>query len=155
MTGDRPPAPAEAYRPSWVQQRANVMLTRALRKGRGPKFMRLLTVHGRHSGQARTTPVVPVFDGDRTWLVSPFGDVGWVRNARATGRVELERGPDHHTYTIRELDAQDAVPVLRRYLSMPSRFFVRRHVRVTATSSDDAIAAEAPRHPVFELTPVA
>jgi deazaflavin-dependent oxidoreductase (nitroreductase family) len=130
------------------------MLTRALGKGRGPSFMRLLTVHGRTTGTARTTPVVPVRDGDRTWVVSPFGDVAWVRNARATGQVELRRGDEHATYAVRELDADEAVPVLRRYLSMPSRFFVRRHVDVTAKSTDAAIAAEAGRHPVFALTPI-
>lgn len=151
---DRPSRTRPVYRPSWVQQRANLMLTRALRKGRGPSFMRLLTVHGRTTGTPRTTPVVPVRDGDRVWVVSPFGEVAWVRNARATGRIELHRGDERTTYTVREVDDHEAVPVLRRYLSMPSRFFVRRHVDVNAKSTDDAIAAEADRHPVFELTPV-
>ena len=154
MTGDRPSPTGTSYRPSWVQRRANTMLTRVLRKGRGPSFMRLLTVHGRRTGQARTTPLVPVLDGDHAWVVSPFGNVGWVRNARATGRVELQRGDDHRTFHARELDTAEAVPILRRYLSTPARFFVRRYVDVTARSPDDAIAAEAPRHPVFELTPV-
>jgi hypothetical protein len=36
---------------------------------------------------------------------------------------------------------------------MPSERFVRHDFDITAESSDDAIAAEAPRHPVFELTP--
>ena len=143
-----------AYRPSWMQRRANTMLTRVLRKGRGPSFMRLLTVHGRTTGRTRTTPVVPVRDGDRTWVVSPFGEVPWVRNARATGRVELQRGDEHTSYSARELAAHEAVPVLRRYLTMPSRFFVRRHFDVSAKSPSDAIAAEANRHPVFELTRV-
>jgi len=152
MTAENPGAPA--YRPSWVQQRANTMLTRALRKGRGPRFMRLLTVHGRATGKPHTTPVVPVRDGDRTWVVAPFGEVAWVRNARATGRIELHRGDEHATYAARELGADEAVQVLRRYLAMPSRFFVRRSVGITAKSPDHAIAAEAGRHPVFELTPI-
>jgi deazaflavin-dependent oxidoreductase (nitroreductase family) len=144
---------APGYHPSWLQRRANVILTRVLGKGRGPSFMRLLTVHGRRTGRAHTTPVVPVQDGERTWVVSPFGEVGWVRNARATGRIELARGSDDTTYAVREIDAREAVPVLRRYLSLPARFFVRGHIKVTAKSSDDAIAAEAERVPVFELTP--
>lgn len=116
--------------------------------------MRLLTVYGRTTGRPRTTPVVPVHDGDRTWVVSPFGDVAWVRNARATGRVELQRGDEHVTYAVRQLSAAEAVPVLRRYLRLPARFFVRRHFEVSAKSTDDAITAEADRHPTFELTPV-
>ena len=144
--------PTQPYQPSWMMRQANSMLTRALRKGRGPKFMRLLTVRGRSSGQLRTTPVVPVVDGDRVWVVSPFGEVPWVLNARASGCIELKRGDSRTTYAVREVDAREAVPVMRRYLAMPSRFFIRRHVRVKADSSDEAIAAEAPRHPIFELT---
>jgi deazaflavin-dependent oxidoreductase (nitroreductase family) len=155
VTGaDRSPGARPVYRPSWLQRRANTLLIRALRKGRGPSFMRLLTVRGRQTGRTYTTPVVPVRDGDRTWVVSPFGEVAWVRNARATGRIELHRGDEHRGYTARELQPDEAVPVLRRYLSMPSRFFVRRYVDVSARSSDAAIAAEAARHPTFELTPV-
>jgi hypothetical protein len=37
---------------------------------------------------------------------------------------------------------------------MPTSRFVRRRFTVTASSSDDAIRAEAPRHPTFALTPV-
>lgn len=151
---DTPSPTRVAYRPSWVQRRANTVLTRALRKGRGPSFMRLLTVHGCTTGRPRATPVVPVGDGDRTWVVSPFGDVAWVGNARATGRVELQRGEERITYAVREVDAHAAVPVLRCYLAMPSRFFVRRHFEVSAKSPADAITAEAHRHPTFELTPV-
>jgi deazaflavin-dependent oxidoreductase (nitroreductase family) len=155
MSGpDRSAHAVAAYRPSWVQRGANRMLTRALRKGRGPSFMQLLAVRGRVSGKLYITPVAPVRDGDQTWVVSPFGDVAWARNARATGELELQRGDERATYAVRELDAREAVPVLRRYLSMRSRFFVRGHIVVTAKSPDDAIAAEADRHPVFQLTPV-
>jgi hypothetical protein len=43
----------------------------------------LLTVRGRKTGIPRSNPVTLV-DGDqgRRWLVAPYGDVGWVRNAR-------------------------------------------------------------------------
>jgi deazaflavin-dependent oxidoreductase (nitroreductase family) len=131
-----------------------VMLGRMLRKGKGPDFMRLLTVTGRRSGEPRTTPVVPVQENDRIWLVAPFGEVDWVRNVRAAGRLELARGADHTTYEAHELGSHDAVPVLRTYLSMPSERFVRRDFEVTSSSSDEAIAAEALRHPVFALTPI-
>jgi deazaflavin-dependent oxidoreductase (nitroreductase family) len=146
---------AQTYRPSWSQRWANRVLTQLVRRGKGPAFMRLLTVTGRTTGRPHTTPIVPVErDGD-TWLVSPFGEVGWVRNVRATPQLELRRGHDRTTYEARELDAAEAVPVLRTYLSMPSERFVRSDFDVTSGSSDEAIAGEAPRHPVFALTPVA
>lgn len=141
MTTTAPPRPR--YRPSRLQRWANTMLTRALRNGRGPRFMRLLTVRGRRSGTTRSTPVVPVRDADRTWVVSPFGEVGWVRDARVAGQVELSRGEDHATYEVRELGPDESRPVLERYLSTPARFFVGRKM------------CDASRpHPVFELTPV-
>jgi len=87
------------------------------------------------------------------WVVSPFGDVDWVRNLRASGRLDLHRGDERTTYTAHELGPTEATPVLRDYLSMPSERFVRRDFEVTKTSSDEAIAAEAHRHPVFALTP--
>jgi deazaflavin-dependent oxidoreductase (nitroreductase family) len=145
----------QTYRPSWSQRWANRVLTQLVRRGRGPAFIRLLTVTGRVTGRPHSTPVVPVQRDEDLWLVSPFGEVGWVCNVRATHRLELRRGGDRTTYEARELDATEAVPVLRTYLSMPSERFVRRDFDITSGSSDEAIAGEAPRHPVFALTPVA
>ena len=130
------------YRPSRVQRWANTMLTRALRKGRGPRFMRLLSVRGRRSGAIRSTPVVPVRDAEHTWVVSPFGDVSWTRNARRRrrGRAESRRRP-HRLSRPRAERRRDrtrpaALPVHARGL------FVGRQIR----------DASRP-HPVFELTP--
>jgi deazaflavin-dependent oxidoreductase (nitroreductase family) len=142
------------WKPARLRRAADRMLGRLLRRGRGPGFMRLLTVTGRTSGLPRTTPVVPVRNDGDVWVVSPFGDVDWVRNVRAAGRLELHRGGERTTYTARELAPTEATPVLRDYLAMPSERFVRRDFEVTKASSDEAIAAEAHRHPVFALTPV-
>ena len=149
------PAPTRArFRPALPLRAANRMLRPVVGRGKGPGFMRLLTVIGRRSGLPRTTPVVPVRRDGTVWVVSPYGDVDWVRNVRAAGQLELSRGDDRISYTARELDSSDAVPVLRAYLSMPSERFVRGRFDVTADSTDDAIAAEAPRHPVFALTTI-
>ncbi len=142
-----------ARRVSRIQRVANRLLGRALRKGRGPTFLRLLTVAGRSSGQLHTTPVAPVFGEGEIWLVSPYGEVDWVRNLRATRVADLARGDDRATYDARELESTESVAVLRTYLSMPSERFVRKDFTITARSGDQAIAAEAPRHPVFALTP--
>ena len=143
-----------SFRPSLPLRAANRMLRRVVGRGKGPGFMRLLTVIGRQSGLPRTTPVVPVQRDGEVWVVAPYGDVDWVRNVRAAGRLELARGDDQIAYTARELDSREAVPVLRTYLSMPSERFVRGRFDVTTDSTDEAIAAEAPRHPVFALTAI-
>ena len=147
---------AKTYNPGIGAKLANRMLSSQLRNGRGPSFMRLLTVTGRRTGEPHSTPVVPVVDDDgRRWLVAPFGEVGWVRNTRASGQVTLQRGSDPERLTATEVDPSAAVPVLRRYLAMkPAGRFVRAYFDVTPDSSDEAFAAEAPRHPVFEIRPL-
>ncbi len=146
---------ARARRTPRILSVANRGLERALRRGRGPSFLRLLTVAGRTTGHPRTTPIVPVTsDEGRTCVVSAYGETERVRNVRAANEVELRRGDDHRMYRARELDAAEAVPVLRAYLAMPTSRFVHRHFSVTADSTDDAIRADAPQHPTFALTPV-
>ena len=145
---------AKTYRPGIGAKLGNKMLTALLRRGGGPAFMRLLTVPGRRTGQPRSTPVVPVQSDDGHWLVSPFGQVGWVHNVRAAGQVTLQRGKLSETLAATEVAPGDAVPVLRRYLAMkPAGRIVKPYFDVDPSSSDEAIAAEAPRHPVFVLTP--
>jgi deazaflavin-dependent oxidoreductase (nitroreductase family) len=146
-----PPTTARVPR---VLRVANRFTARAIRKDKGPSFLRLLTIAGRRTGQPRTTPVVPVYHDSSVWLVSPYGEVDWVRNLRAAAVATITRGTDHATFSARELAPTDAVDVLRAYLSMPSERFVRKEFDITKHSSDEAIAAEAPRHPVFVLTPL-
>ncbi|WP_245812325.1 nitroreductase family deazaflavin-dependent oxidoreductase [Actinophytocola xinjiangensis] len=111
----------------------------------------LLTTVGRRTGRERTTPVAVVAHEGRRWLVSPYGAVAWVFNARAHGSVVLRRRFTRREYTVRELPAQEAGPVLRRYyvLSAPSR----PYINATKDSPVERFVAQAPRHPVFELTP--
>lgn len=144
---------AKQYRPTAATRLAGRILTRLLRGGRGPRFMRLLTVVGRRTGRSYTTPVVPVVTANGRWLVSPYGDVSWVRNARAAGTVTLGRGDLVETLTATELDAEQSVPVLRSYLAMrPAGRFIRAYFDTTPESTDVEIARDAARHPVFALT---
>jgi deazaflavin-dependent oxidoreductase (nitroreductase family) len=133
---------------------ADKMLTRMIRRGRGPEFLQLLTVVGRKTGEAHSTPVAPVIHDDGCWVVSPYGQVNWVLNLRASGQAVLSRGDKQTNYRAREVDPVAAVPVLRQYLSMPSERFVRKDFDVNARSTDQAIATAAAKHPVFELMPL-
>jgi deazaflavin-dependent oxidoreductase (nitroreductase family) len=130
------------------------MLTRMIRRGRGPEFLQLLTVVGRKTGEAHCTPVAPVIHYEGAWLVSPYGQVNWVRSLRASRQAVLSRGDKHTNYRAREVDPVAAVPILRQYLSVPSERFVRKDFDVNARSTDQAIASAAAKHPVFELTPL-
>ncbi len=146
---------AKRYRVTGGTRLANAALGFLLRGGAGPKFMRLLTVAGRRTGQPRSTPVVPVQTDRGRWLVAPFGEVGWVRNARAAGQATLSRGRSSETLAVTEVEAREAIPVLREYLALkPAGRYVRACFDVEPDSSDEAFAADAPHHPVFELHPL-
>ena len=90
-------------------------------------------------------------DGKR-WLVAPYGPVSWVHNARAAGRVTLRRRLDARAYAIREVSAQEAGPVLKRYVRIASA--TRPYFQAAKDSPVEDFVAEADRHPVFELTPI-
>ena len=116
----------------------------------GPRTY-LLTVPGRVSGRPWSTPVSIVSERDDRWLVAPSGERNWVRNARAAASVELRRGRHQQRYAVEELDAAEAVPVLRRYYALAR--VTRPFFDVTPDSTDEEWLAEAPRHPVFRLVP--
>jgi deazaflavin-dependent oxidoreductase (nitroreductase family) len=114
----------------------------------GPRT-HLLTVPGRKTGKPWSTPVSIVQVGERRWLVAPYGDRNWVKNARAAGWVELRRGRRSERLAVRELSPEAAVPVLQEYFRI-SRV-TRPYFDVTLESTHAEWLAEAPRHPVFEL----
>jgi deazaflavin-dependent oxidoreductase (nitroreductase family) len=113
--------------------------------------MHILTVRGRKTGRSRSTPVLLVIDGDRRWLVAPYGEREWVKNARAAGEVELTRARRTTRHSVEELAPDEAAPVLRQYLRTTP--IVKRFFGVTADAPVEAFVAEAPRHPVFRLDP--
>jgi F420H(2)-dependent quinone reductase len=101
------------------------------------------------SGKPWSTPVSIVRNGDARWLVAPYGERSWVKNARAAGWVELRRGRRHELLSVEELPPDEAVPVLRRYYELGR--VTRPFFDVELDSSDAEWLAEAPRHPVFAL----
>jgi deazaflavin-dependent oxidoreductase (nitroreductase family) len=127
----------------------NTIMSALVRAGLVPRSY-LGTTRGRKTGRPRTHPVVPVDHSGRRWLVAPYGPVSWVRNARATGQVSLTAGATQ-AYLIREVPPDQAGHILQRYVHLaPS---ARPYFQATKNSPAEAFAAEADRHPVFELTP--
>ncbi|MGD9705189.1 MAG: nitroreductase family deazaflavin-dependent oxidoreductase [Acidimicrobiia bacterium] len=120
------------------------------RIGVGPAS--LLTTKGRRTGRSRITPVIPVQQADRRWLVAPYGEVAWVLNARAAGQVSLRRGRRSDTYRIREITAAEAGPILKHYVAVASA--TRPYFLAGTAAPTSEFIAEAHLHPVFELTAV-
>ena len=137
------------YRRSLWRRALNGLVRPLARLGlTGPRTY-LLTVPGRVTGRPWSTPVSLVADGDARWLVAPYGDRNWVKNARAAGAVELRRGRERRRYLVEELDPVEAVPVLRRYYALAR--VTRPFFDVSPASPAEEWLAEAPRHPVFRL----
>src|SRR5712691_1108838 len=114
--------------------------------------MSLLTVYGRKSGQPHTVPVILVEQDGQRWLVAPYGVVQWVLNIREAGTATLTRGRRSEVISVTELPAGEAAPILKQYLLHVAT--VRPYFDVTRDSSLEAFELEAPRHPVFRITPV-
>jgi deazaflavin-dependent oxidoreductase (nitroreductase family) len=112
----------------------------------------VLTTRGRKTGRRRTNPVVPVEHDGRRWLVAPYGPVSWVHNARAARQVSLTRRREIREYAVREVPPAEAGPILQRYVRIAPA--TRRYFQATTDSALEDFAAEAARHPVFELTPL-
>jgi deazaflavin-dependent oxidoreductase (nitroreductase family) len=127
----------------------NALVAPAARLGLAGKRTHVLTVRGRKTGKRYSTPVQLVLEGERRWLVAPYGEREWVKNARAAGEVELTRALRTTRHAIEEVSPDDAAPVLRAYLRTTP--IVKRFFAVTRHDSLEAFAAEAPRHPVFRV----
>jgi deazaflavin-dependent oxidoreductase (nitroreductase family) len=142
---------AKTYRVSALARFGNLMSTGLIKLGLGPAGMHLLTVRGRKSGRSRTTPVNVIEYAGGRWLVAPYGEVEWVRNARAAGEVTLRRGRTVQRAHVREASPEEAAPVLRSYLTQ-LKLVVGPYFDVTPSDPETSFAAEAPRHPVFAVT---
>jgi deazaflavin-dependent oxidoreductase (nitroreductase family) len=140
---------AREFRLTAARRFGNGLMLRMVARGLGPKGTYLLTVAGRKTGVPRTTPVyVLPYDGAR-WLVSPYGIMDWVRNARAAGKVTLRRGGSVETFAVAEAGAEEAGPVLKEYVEKLK--IVRPYFDAAPGVPAADFAAEASRHPVFRL----
>ena len=140
---------ARPYRMTFVRRLVNWIIRTLLQLGLAPPGTYLLTTRGRKSGQLHSTPVTVVEENGQRWLVSPYGEVGWVYNARAVGQVALSRGRQSETVQVQELGPVESAPVLQKYLTNVR--IVQPFFDVTPTSPLEAFAAEASRHPVFRI----
>ena len=140
---------AWVYRLGLWRRLVNRIIRILLRIGVSPPHTYLLTVRGRKSGHPYSTPVTLVEEAESRWLVAPYGEVSWVRNARAAKQVTLSRGRRFETVSIVELAAEEAAPVLKRYLAQVP--VVRPFFDVTPNSNLREFVAESSRHPVFRV----
>jgi deazaflavin-dependent oxidoreductase (nitroreductase family) len=140
---------ARTYRVGAATRITNALFRTLTSLGLGARYRHVLTVRGRRSGQERSTPVDVMEHAGRRWLVAPYGETNWVRNARVAGEVGLTRGRRSERVRVVEVGPEEAVPVLRTYLREVA--VTRPYFDVDLDSPDEAFAAEALRHPVFRI----
>jgi deazaflavin-dependent oxidoreductase (nitroreductase family) len=140
---------SDTFRHTTLRRALNALIAPVARLGLGGKRTYVLTTRGRKTGKAYSTPVQLVLEGDTRWLVAPYGERSWVKNARAAGEVELTRARKTTRHAVEEVGPEEAAPILREYLRTTP--VVKRFFDVTRDSPLEEFAAEAPRHPVFRV----
>ncbi len=141
---------AREFRFSLERRVTNRVLVWLLKREWAPSSYYLLTVRGRKSGKPHSVPVVLVEGKDQRWLVAPYGEVDWVKNARASMLVTLSRGDQREDFTLCELSVEEAAPVLKKYLTAYP--ITRPYFNSREDSPMAAFQEEARTKPVFELT---
>jgi deazaflavin-dependent oxidoreductase (nitroreductase family) len=152
---DATPDPAHYRKPGWFTRNVfNPFVAFLTRRGISVLGSRVLEVRGRTSGEPRRVPVNLLTLDDQHYLVSPRGEGQWVRNVRAAdGRLATLVGKRRDEWVAHELEGADKVPVLRAYLKRWKAEVGVFFDGASADSSDEELAAIAPRHPVFRLEP--
>jgi hypothetical protein len=104
-----------------------------------------LAVSGRTTGAEQTIPVIPIERDGVRYLVSTRGESEWVRNARATGEVELRRKGVRTRFSVREVPVDGRLPIIEEY----------RRVAGKTVAAYWKQLPDPVDHPVFALTPAA
>jgi len=142
----------EFRKPGTIERWFNRLFGAVVGAGIGPSYVYQLEVTGRKSGRTYSTPVSIVDRNGKRFLVAPRGETQWVRNARASGRISLKRGPARKTFRLQELADSAKPQILKQYLDSYRRA-VQRYFPIGAGSPADAFSSIASNYPVFELIP--
>jgi deazaflavin-dependent oxidoreductase (nitroreductase family) len=82
----------------------------------------LLTTTGRKTGKRRTRPLAYIRDGERYVLCASNGGSpqhpGWYHNLCATGRAEIQVGPEHLAVRTRTADPAERSRLFPRFVEM-------------------------------------
>jgi deazaflavin-dependent oxidoreductase (nitroreductase family) len=146
-------SPRHYREPGWfTKQVFNKAVAGVTRLGISVWGSRVLEVKGRKTGAPRRTPVNLLVVGDTAYLVAPRGEAEWVRNVRAAaGQLDLLVGRRRTHYVATELVDEEKVPVLRAYLQRWKAEVGVFFDGVGPNSTDEEVAAIAPKHPVFTI----
>jgi deazaflavin-dependent oxidoreductase (nitroreductase family) len=128
-------------------RRVNSFTSWLARRGVGNQVV--LTTTGRKSGEPRSVPVSPLDVRETGYIVSPYGEVEWVKNVRADKTVRLRQGRNDRKVTLAE------VPVSRRGILLHQYYneqkITRPYFDVPRDPKPEDFAVVAAAHPVFKI----
>ncbi|GAB3695669.1 nitroreductase/quinone reductase family protein [Nocardiopsis oceani] len=143
--------PTKRFEMTKLRRTANAFVSGFVKYGACPPELHLLTTRGRKSGFLRTIPLSVLDSESGRYLVSPYGEVDWVRNLRNDGFATLRHGGWIELVSVRELGTAEAAPLLKEYLDHPRAAMVGPYFETPPDAPAEAFAAEADRHPVFQI----
>lgn len=138
-----------SYEPARRLKAVNVLFRSLLRRGVRLGHMRVLTVRGRTSGELRSTPVLPLEDAGRRWLVAVNEAAHWVQNARADRWAILSRGKRVEIVELVELEPGDSPLIVEEFVRRLRRQRMAHAFSMGALRG--AFNGERLTHPVFEV----
>lgn len=112
----------------------------------------LLRVHGRRTGRLHEVPVLVARERGSRYLVAPRGRTDWARNLAAAGWGELRRGRRVERVGARPVVGDERERAIAAYLRTYG-FMTRRLFGLPRRAPRSRIAAVAPGHPTFRITP--
>jgi deazaflavin-dependent oxidoreductase (nitroreductase family) len=139
---------ARQYEVTGTIRKVNAFTSWLARRGWGQQVA--LTTVGRKSGEPHSVPVSPLDINGVGYLVSPYGEVDWVRNVRADPKVRLRHGKQDREVTLAEVPPARRGDLLLEYWT--DQKITRPYFDVPAGSpgaSDFAKVADS--HPVFRI----
>lgn len=148
-------ASSDRIRPPWWLKATNkaIMMVSRLGLAYGKEGPAVLTVPGRKSGTARSTPVTPMtVDGKR--YVAGFATADWAKNIRAAGQVTLSRGRTSEQVRMVELSVDESRPFLRAWpTEVPNTVGFMKRAGAVRSGNPDEFEALAGRCTVFRFEP--
>jgi deazaflavin-dependent oxidoreductase (nitroreductase family) len=143
--------PTKRFEMTKLRRTANAFVSGFVKYGACPPELHLLTTRGRTSGFLRTIPLSVLDSESGRYLVSPYGEVDWVRNLRKDGFATLRQGGWIELVSVREVGSAEAAPLLQEYLDHPRAAVVGPYFDVLPEAPVGAFEAQAERHPVFQI----
>jgi hypothetical protein len=114
----------------------------------------VISIPGRRSGRMRSTVVSPFVVGRQRYLLS-FGELDWVRNARAAGWAILSRGRKQDRVGLVEIKPPESRAIVRefpRQIPAGVQFFIRMGL-VEKPAGPDQFETAAEKLALFRIDP--